>query len=153
MMTNEYKEKLDKGLQYQDFVYEQLYNIGISTVVYSSKIYQFKIGENKAGIEIKFDDRMKDTGNIYFEVAEKSNANNKDFVPSGIFRSDNTWLYVIGDYSIIYVFPKKLLQHIYNRQHYIKAGGRLVEIKTSKGFVLPVVYAEREVSAKTINCT
>ena len=150
MIKEEYQLKLNKGLEYQDFVYEKLYDVGISTVVYSSKKYQFEVGENKAGIEIKFDDRMKETGNIYIEVAEKRNARNQDFYPSGIYRCDNTWLYVLGDYSVIFIFQKTILQKVYERGTYIKAGGRKIEIPTSIGYVIPVDYAEKELAGKLI---
>lgn len=99
-MTELYKEMLEKGLEYQDFITDMLLSeIGISLSTYSSKKYQYSVGENKQGIEIKFDDRYKETGNLYIEIKEKSNAINANYVDSGIYRSDNTWLYVIGDYT------------------------------------------------------
>jgi hypothetical protein len=150
-MTAYYKEKLEQGLTYQDFVVEQLYNIGLPIISYGSKKYQHLIGENKCGFEIKFDDKLKTTGNLYIEIAEKSNPANRVFVPSGIYRSDNTWLYIIGDYSIIFIFSKKRLRKIYERKQYIKFGGREVGIATSKGFVMPAKCAEEELAVKVIN--
>ena len=143
MTTEYYKEKLEQGLQYQDFVYDEFYKIGITTLSYSSKKYQVEYGENRAGIEIKFDGKTKETGNIYIEIAEKSNENNNEYYPSGIYRDDNTWLYVIGDYSIIYIFAKKQLKTIYEKENYKKAGGSKKETTTSKGFVFPTSYAEK----------
>ncbi len=151
-MTEEYKKKMDKGLEYQDFVFERLYEIGMATIAYSSKKYQVTKGENKAGFEIKFDDRLKDTGNLYIEVAEKSNASNRDYVPSGIYRNDNTWLYLIGDYNKIYIFDKKRLRKIYEGEHYKKFNGRPVQIPTSKGFTISAKYAEEELAIKVIAC-
>ena len=149
-MTEEYKQNYEKGFKYQDFVVEQLYNIGLPIISYSSKEYQCSIGENRNGIEIKFDDRINETGNIYIETSEKSNANNPEFVPSGIYRIDNTWLYIIGNYNIMYILGKQLLQHIFERKQYEKMGGRYVETPTSKGYVISAKYAERELSLKTI---
>ena len=98
-ITEYYKSCLEKGLEYQDFVTDILSNeLGISLSNYLSKKYQLK-GENKQGFEIKFDNLYKTTNNIYIEIAEKSNANNEKFVKSGIFRHDNTWFYIIGDYD------------------------------------------------------
>jgi hypothetical protein len=130
-MTEYYKEMLNKGLHYQDFVIEQLYKIGLPIISYSSKEYQNMIGENKAGIEIKLDQKFRDTGNFYIEYAEKSNQNNQYYVDSGILRNDNTWLYLIGDYKTIYVFSKKQLILLLNSNKVKK-----VETKTSKGILL-----------------
>ena len=129
-----YKQQLAKGIFYQDFVVEQLYRIGLPIINYSSKEYQYLIGENKAGIEIKFDDKYKITGNIYIETAEKSDKKNKEYVKSGIYRSDNTWLYVIGDFTTIFIFSKKHLQLLDQLNKKLQR----VETKTSRGILLPV---------------
>jgi len=131
-MTENYKLMFKKGLEFQDFVTDILIKeIGISLSSYSSVKYQNLKGENKQGIEIKFDDKYKDTGNIYIEIAEKSNPINKNYVNSGIFRNDNTWLYLIGNYDEIYIFSKKHLILMYNSKKY-----REVITVTSKGFLV-----------------
>ena len=131
-MTDYYKEKLQQGTEFQDFVAVVLMeNLGLPVSCFNSKKYQYEFGENRQGLEIKFDDRFKETGNLYIEVAEKTNAENKNFIPSGIFRSDNSWLYVIGDYQKLFIFGKSTLKHLYNSGRY-----KEVEIPTSKGFLL-----------------
>ena len=141
-----YKEKLDQGLMYQDFVVEKLYDHGLPIISYSSKKYQIMIGENKAGLEIKNDDKFRNTGNFYIEIAEKSNPQKPHYVMSGIYRNDNTWLYLIGDYQDIYIFGKKHLIQMHQTGLY-----RKVEIPTSKGFLLPLSDAEKY-AVKIINC-
>ena len=145
MITPEYLECLEAGLSYQDFVIDRLYEVGIPLISYSSKKYQTLIGENKAGIEIKFDRKFRETGNFYIETAEKSNARNIDYVPSGIFRSDNTWLYIIGDYQTIYVFSKEQLKKCKDKY-------RQVETPTSRGFLIPVDEALEFLVIRQINC-
>ncbi len=131
-MTEYYKDMLEKGLQYQDFVTSLLLKeIALPISTYSSKKYQISHGENAQGVEIKFDDKMCETGNVYIEVSEKSNANNTSYVPSGIYRLDNTWLYVIGDYSVVYIFAKKFLILMHKTGKY-----RTVKIPTSQGFLI-----------------
>jgi len=138
-MTENYKEMLQKGLEYQDFITDLLLKeIGISLSTYSSKKYQYNIGENKQGIEIKFDDRYKETGNLYIEVEEKSNANNWYYVNSGIYRNDNTWLYLIGDYNEVFIFSKKQLIILHEKNIY-----KLVKTPTSIGFLIPKNDAEK----------
>jgi len=138
-VTEYYKEMLEKGLEYQDFVMERLIEeLGISLTQYSSKKFQYNVGENKQGIELKFDDRYKKTGNLYIETAEKSNANNTRFISSGIYRNDNTWLYLIGNYEIIFIFSKKYLVYIHEKKIF-----REIEIPTSQGFLLDSVGADK----------
>lgn len=146
-MNEYYQTKLEEGVAYQDFVVEKLYEVGLPIISYSSKKYQLEIGENKAGLEIKNDQKFRSTGNFYVEYAEKSDARNLSFVPSGIMRSDNTWLYLMGDYEEIFVFGKCHLVLAMKRPCF-----RHVEIPTSKGFLLPVDAARTTYSIKIINC-
>ena len=143
-MTEYYKEKLEAGLAYQDYVCEQLRKHDPCMIVlpYSSHKWQISKGESASGIEIKHDMRMCETRNLYFETAEKSNAENKNYVPSGIYRKDNTWLYLIGDYDEAFLFSKHQLQKIYEDKEYCKRH-RIYErlTPTSKGFTYPIEEA------------
>ena len=144
-MTEYYKEKLKQGLYFQDYVCELLYQHGIPIISYSSKEYQNMIGENKAGIEIKNDTRFRETGNLFIEISEKTNSENENFIPSGIYRNDNTWLYLIGDKEKIFVLSKKQLIILHKTGKYKQ---RLSDQKTSWGFLLPVCEAEKHYSIK-----
>jgi hypothetical protein len=138
-MTENYKKMLEKGLEFQDFVTDILIKeIGISLSSYNSIKYQNTKGENKQGFEIKFDDKYKETGNIYIEIAEKSHPDNLSYVWSGIFRNDNTWLYLIGNYSEIFIFSKQHLKLMYK-------SNKLKEVTTatSKGFLIDRLTAEK----------
>lgn len=135
MNTDYYKKQLESGQYYQDYVVEKLYDYGIPLINYSSKEFQVFIGENKAGVEIKFDKMFRKTGNFWIEVAEKTNSQNLEYVPSGIFRKDNTWLYILGDLEEIYILSKEQLQRISSQFEIIENN-----MKTSKGFLLPVNY-------------
>jgi len=138
-MTDNYKLMLEKGLQFQDFITDILIKeLGILLSTYSSQKYQNLKGENKQGFEIKFDDKYKDTGNVYIEVAEKSNPLNENFISSGIYRNDNTWLYLIGDYKEIFIFSKKHLKLMYESKKY-----KEVIISTSKGMLIKKEDAEK----------
>jgi len=138
-MTDNYKACLEKGLKFQDFVSEKLIEkLGIPLTNFSSREYQTHKGENKQGFEIKFDDRFKETGNIYIEVAEKSNPDNSNFVKSGIYRRDNTWLYLIGDYSRVFIFSKKLLISVHESKKF-----REVKTSTSEGFLLDSEFCKK----------
>lgn len=144
-MTPYYSEMLNLGLQFQDFVFDKLYGEGLPIISYSSKLYQTKYGENKAGFEIKYDRNFRKTGNFYIETAEKTKASLKDFYPSGILRDDNTWLYIIGDYETIYILSKRQLKILQKLNKF-----KEVKNTTSMGFLLPVTYAERFLVVKKI---
>ncbi len=131
-----YAEKLEEGLQFQDVVTEALYQRGIVVIGYSSRRFQNQKGENMLGAEIKRDGRFRETGNLYIETAEKAHPDNAVFIPSGIHREDNSWLYVIGDERTIYIFSTKYLRLLESRyEHKDKA--------TSKGFLMPLSEAEK----------
>jgi len=146
MTTEYYKKKLQQGLYFQDYIVELLYKNGIPLISYSSKEYQNMIGENKAGIEIKNDMNFRKTGNLYIETAEKSKAENEYFVKSGIYRNDNTWLYLIGDKETVFVLSKKQLQILHGKNKY-----RNVKIATSRGFLLPIADVEKFYSLRTLS--
>ena len=131
-MTGYYKEMLEKGLKFQDFVVKEMYKKGIPIVSYNSKEYQYNEGENVAGFEIKFDDCMAKTGNLYIEISEKSSEEMEFFTPSGIYRNDNSWIYLIGNYSEFFLFAKKHLQAVHKRGSFKKVGN-----STSNGIVIP----------------
>ena len=142
-MTEQYRESMKKGLEYQDFVSDRLLrNFGIVVGTYTSKKYQQERGESASGIEIKFDDKLATTGNIYIETAEKSDPENEEYYPSGIYRKDSTWLYLIGNYEEAFLFSKEQLQIIQMRRDlWGKRGIKYVETKTSQGFLYPIVEA------------
>jgi len=133
-----YKERLRTGLEYQDFVAEQLYKIGLPIFNYASKKYQIECGENKLGVEIKYDAKFASTGNLYIELQEKTNPQNSNYIDSGINRNDNSWLYIIGNYNTIYIFSKRLLNQIASKYKSIENN-----TKTSIGFLLPKLDAEK----------
>lgn len=131
-----YQEKLEEGLRFQDVVTKELYLRGIVVVGYSSRYFQNNEGENMLGAEIKRDGRFRETGNLYIETSEKSHPDNFAFVPSGIYRPDNSWLFVIGDEQTVYIFSTKYLTMLEQRYH-------KVEKPTSKGFLMPIDEAEK----------
>lgn len=104
-----------EGLEFQDFVCATLARSGIILQNLGSKRYQIAIGENIQGFEIKYDGRFRDTGRLSIEIAEKSRASNVEWIASGIYRNDNTWLYIQGDWKEIYIFPKNRLQQHHRR--------------------------------------
>ena len=144
-MTDYYQECLQKGLEYQDFVFTQLRSMDgmpIFLGAYASEKYQYKKGESLSGLEIKFDDKFHETGNLFVEYKEKTAPSNEIFVPSGIMRNDNTWLYLIGDYEQAFVFAKNTLRE-YCSTHDEKLEKRLSSTKTSWGYLLPVKQVKK----------
>lgn len=129
------RNKLESGHLYQDFVVDVLFRtIGLVVVQYASRAYQIAVGESRTGIEIKHDEKFATTGNLWIEIAEKARPREGDYVPAGIERSDNTWLYVIGDYNTIFAIPKAFLRRLAATGRYpIRENGTF----TSRGFLLP----------------
>ena len=130
-----YGDKLRQGVEFQDVVTAALYQRGIVIVGYASRRFQIERGENLLGAEIKRDGMFRQTGNLYIETAEKAHPDNPAYVPAGIRRDDNSWLYVIGDEIAVYVFSVKYLRKMQGRY-------RQVTTHTSTGFLMPVCDAE-----------
>lgn len=144
-MTKYYRETLEDGLEYQDFVADQLRKMDPCIIVsaYASRKWQYDRGESSSGIEIKHDrwlngeNGREPTGRLYIEVGEKSKTEVLRYTPSGILREDNTWLYLIGDYTEAYLFSKKMLRMIWMEPEKFKARGiRERETETSRGFTI-----------------
>lgn len=103
-------------------------------------------GENRLGIEFKHDQQFRHTGNLYIEVAEKARPRDGDYAPAGVYRSDNTRLWVQGDRDMVWVFPKSLLRAVVESGHYDQ-----VELATSRGCLLPTTVADT-LALWTIEC-
>lgn len=150
-LTDYYKDNLEKGLRYQDFVCDQLRKMTPARIImpYCSQEYQYQHGESASGFEIKFDDKMKSTGNIFIETEEKTDVNIQIWTRSGILRKDNTIYYLIGDYEKAYIFAKKQLQALLlkNKPERLKTKGIVIKensTHTGRGFIIPCRYLEQD---------
>jgi hypothetical protein len=130
-------DSFEQGMIFQDFVADVLFSYGIAITAYSSRKYQYQYGENKQGIEIKLDTLWQTTGRLSIETGERTSVN-KSWVASGIYRDDNSWLYVQGNESGFFVFSRKLLQQLHRTNRY-----KNKEEPTVRAFYLPEQDAER----------
>jgi hypothetical protein len=138
----------DEALKFQDFIVDlMIKEVGIAMSNYCSKYYQHNIGENRQGIEIKYDRRILETGNVSIEVAEKSRADIANWTNSGILREDNSWLYIQGNYDIVLIFGKEILKRLYYARYIEKVWEPKKTIKTflmklddAKKYALKVIY-------------
>lgn len=138
---------LEIGRQFQDFILYDLGRKGISFMNYTSKKYQFKVGENTAGIEIKHDMLFRKTNNLFIESQTKTKYG--QWFNSGINNNDNSWLFLIGDEKKYWIFGKKSLKLLLNKSEY---NFREIVNSTgdSKGYLLPVNIAD-EYAEKVCN--
>lgn len=126
---------------YQDFITDQLRKATPCIIIqnYSSKEYQYRHGESATGIEIKYDSLFHQTGNLYIEIAEKSDSGLQNFTPSGVMRDDNTWLYLIGDYQQAFLFGKGQLRlFVCDEAKHRKRGLCKKTTPTSIGVLFPI---------------
>ena len=95
------------GNSFEDFVCDKLSEMGLILRTYKSKEYQFNTGENKIGWEIKLDNGVVKYKHLSIEVAEKTrNDPSLRWTPSGIFRNDNSWLYIHGNKELFWILFK-----------------------------------------------
>jgi len=145
-----YKKQLEEGQRFQDhcaYWLQKILNIGI--VNFQTKEYQYKFGENMQGIEFKLDKVFQTTGNLWIETAERNDPDTP-YSDSGIFRKDNSWLYCIGNYDVLYIFQTNILIGMCWSGRY-----PIIEnnVMTSKGFLLPESDADKygkKIATKTV---
>ena len=142
-----YQNQLNEAEEFQDFWCSYLWkNECLAISNFSSEKYQKKVGENLQGFEFKYDKQLKKTNNLWIEIEERDDPK-KEYVKSGIDRSDNTWMYCIGDYSILYIFSKKGLIKL-------KESNKLAiienNLRTSKGYLLSQHLADKYCAKKII---
>lgn len=133
-----HSDGLEVGAQFLDFVMETLQKRGVILQPYTSKKNQYSLGESLQGWEVKLDSRFTDTKRLSIEIAEKTKADNKSWIPSGIYRRDNTWLYIQGNYECFYIFMKKFLVSLHKTGRYKED-----EIPTLKKYYLPITDADK----------
>lgn len=154
--NNKHKNSLETGHEFQDFIVEKLIlELGISVSIFQSKKYQFNKGESLQGVEIKYDARSTGdctyykctpTGNVGIEVAEKSHKDMPYFTKSGIYRLDNSWLYIVGNYNCAWVFSKKHLVLMHKSGKYKE----IESLPTLKTMLLPINDADAYCAKKLI---
>ena len=133
------KTLFEEALEFQDFVADVLRKeLGLVITNYTSRKWQFNVGENRQGIEIKLDTNILKTGNVSIEIGEKSRKELKEYTPSGILRNDNSWLYIQGNYDVVFIFAKRVLLLLYNSGRY-----RIDCLPTLRRFLMPVRDAEK----------
>lgn len=125
------------GATFLDFVVESAWKAGIAITPYGSRYYQFNRGETRTGVEIKFDGNFRETGQLYIETGEKRDPETGKTVLSGILRKDH-WLYAVGDYETIFLFPSRLLRLLMKEKNYEN-----FKNETMQGFFLPVGDAHK----------
>ena len=139
------------GNEFQDFVCIELAKQSIILQNINSKKFQFNIGENLQGFEIKFDSRCTGdngtsaTNRLSIEIAEKTQAVNMNYVASGIYRQDNSWLYIQGNYMNFWIFSKNILQGLHKSGRYEQHN-----LPTVKKFYLPIADADKYCAKKMI---
>jgi hypothetical protein len=133
MVTKLYKENLKSGQAFERFVETQLTRFGIILRPCTTYREQIEVGENYFGLEIKNDTKMHDTGNLYIELAEKADDTQTHWVPSGIYRQDNSRYYGVGNTREFIVFRKPVLQALHQSEGY-----HVTSNPTSQGFLLPL---------------
>jgi len=134
------KDTKAEGEKYQEFIRGLLNPFGIVHWHFGGKHQQFNIGENGQGHEIKLDERCfsrnspEATGRLSIEVQERKRLDTT-WVNSGILRDDNSWLYVQGNYEIVFVFAKNWLRRVY---HKLITPDQIHEFRTVRKFYLKI---------------
>lgn len=135
-LHDKYEDNLRDAQAFEDFVSDTLFDhAAFALHTYRSPVYQRLKGESRPGLEVKYDRRFRDTGNLYIETEERWNTEVK-FRPAGICKEGTTW-YVIGDYGKFWLFAVTTLR---NCQPHCKSPK---DTPTAKGFLLTIDKADK----------
>ncbi len=137
-MNERYERDLRRGQEFQDHVVELFAReLFIPLSCFSHPKKQDEMGENLQGIEIKFDDRLRETGNLFIEYRERSGPTS-EWHDSGILGRPHVWGFAIGDYQRVFFFSVRLLVNLKNTGKYKDVSG-----STARGYILPQADAEK----------
>ena len=136
------------GNEFADFVCITLAKDGIILQNIGTKKFQYETGENLQGFEIKLDNRFNGlypidkpaTNRLSIEIAEKSKGENIKWISSGIYRGDNSWIYIHGNYKEFFVFSITMLRLLHKSGRYEESESPQ-EKPTVRKFYLPIVDA------------
>ena len=132
-----YREKLEEGFEFEDFVLEQLWDLGWGTIAFRTRTAQVMRGENLGGFEIKRDGKFRETGNLFVETEERSTSESA-WHAAGIDSPHKPRHLVIGDERRFWVLAVNVLQAIRDE-------GKCAHVRTDTacGFLLPTTRADR----------
>lgn len=140
-----FEDDIRAGEEYQDFIQHELAKRGIMFCCNTSRKYQWNEGESMGGLEIKYDRKLKDTGNVFIECLAESKDKTR-MIDGGIFKKDNAWLYLIGNYEKAYVMSKQQLQKLWtsNLRYGLIKSGKMIpkEMSYAEGFLLTPDFLE-----------
>lgn len=141
-----YITNLEDSHRFEVYAESVFKDYGLDIGLFYGKSQQYDLGETKVGIEIKCDKRSEDTGNYYIEYQERLN-NYGEWVNSGILKDDNTKYYFYGVVNNYAIFPRNRLMEYYKKIVLQKnppvPDCRMVQIGTSKGFLIPKTEADK----------
>lgn len=140
-----YIKNLEDSHRFEVYAEHVFKSYGLDIGLFYGKSQQYYIGETKVGIEIKCDKRSEKTGNYYIEYQERLN-DYGEWVNSGILKEDNTKYYFYGVVNNYAIFRRDDLMEYYEKiviQRNPPVACRMVQIRTSKGFIIPKTEAEK----------
>ena len=142
--SEQFYNDLERGQEFQDFITDILYDkLGIQMCYYTSKKYQKTKGESRNGIEIKYDERALETGNLFIEFESRPHPQANTLNKSGILReNDNSWLWVIGNYKIVFILGRQQLIKWLESGKFKNANTFFGGKKMSTGMLVPIKFVK-----------
>jgi hypothetical protein len=134
MATEYYQAQRRAGEAYERFVLSCLVALGHDVTRHDTAAAQFAHGDLRVDgrdVEIKYDARLAETGNLYIEVAEKTDPQGVTWFPSGIARDTSARWYGIGDRRDWFLFRTRTLRETWAAERILT-----IDRGTSRGFLL-----------------
>jgi hypothetical protein len=134
VVSDYYAEQLALAEAWERYIVARLRREGIPAERHDTKDSQIRYGDMRIGpdhVELKYDQKFVETGNLFIEVAEKRRAEQAQWMPSGIYASSLARWYGVGDHRDWFLFERVALRDVARPE-------RIITIKraTSQGFLL-----------------
>lgn len=140
MNALDFNDRLRTGKTFEIHAVEVLkrelnWDIGL----YLTKAEQWEHGESRGRVEIKFDRKVRATGNLFIEVKERRDESGiSQWRQAGIYDASDPWFYAIGDEQTIWFWATSQLRLAHSTGRY-----RMVNTGTSEGFLMPLPDADK----------
>lgn len=153
MGTENFYELLKEGKNYEKVIKDQFkkqFDIDLKEVAdtkESQELYGDLMTEIDVGIEVKFDRRMKSTGNIYIELWE--NKKYEGFKRANIQLNNMVDIWIQGDERYFYYLRKSdIVDWIKANWEKLKDSKWFVKTATSKGVIIPEKVVKEELEGR-----
>lgn len=141
-----FPERLKIGKAFEEAASYYLHSQGFPLRPLLTAKGQWEHGENLAHVEIKFDQKVEETGNLFIETRERRDSSGKShWREAGIYDQHNPWFYLIGDSKKLWLLNVRELRRLFES---LNPKCTSKQTATAEGFIIPKIFVD-QIAIKT----